>query len=99
MDGVFQHIAKFPIQNFYLNPQDCYLGALEEHFGTTRTFSNTFLKFIRDVFYWVDTFNIDGIRFDYTLGYFKQNEKGPQLLKDIQSHLDEKETNFVTISI
>jgi 1,4-alpha-glucan branching enzyme len=103
MDGVFNHVGDespisgeaegFPYRWLYQNPEDCpYAGAfggsfpglldLDYHNGCTQ-------EFIRDVcLYWIDSFNIDGIRFDNTVNFYIQNDpRGlPQLLKDIQEH-------------
>jgi 1,4-alpha-glucan branching enzyme len=49
--------------------------------------------FIRDVCrYWLDTYELDGIRFDYTMGFYRQghNDVGiSKLLGDLRAHLDE----------
>lgn len=101
MDGVFNHAgpdpaaptAGFSYRGLYENPDDCpYVGAfggsfsglkeLNYHNGCTQ-------EFIRDVcFYWMDGFQIDGIRFDNTINYYvKGDTRGlPQLLADIQAH-------------
>ncbi|EKV01575.1 1,4-alpha-glucan branching enzyme [Leptolyngbya sp. PCC 7375] len=58
---------------------------LDYHNGCTQ-------EFIRDVcFYWIDSFGIDGIRFDNTTNFYIKNEtKGlPQLLTDIRNHVND----------
>ncbi len=101
MDGVYNHVGDenpisgeaegFPYRWLYQNPEDCpYAGTfggsfpglldLDYHSGCTQ-------EFIRDVcLYWIDNFNIDGIRFDNTVNYYIENDpRGlPQLLKDIE---------------
>jgi pullulanase len=51
--------------------------------------------------YWVDVFKVDGFRFDYTLGFYKPDDKAHgllRLLSDLQTHLTSKSiTNFVLI--
>ena len=103
MDGVFNHVGDenpvsgeaegFPYRWLYQNPEACpYVGTfggsfpglldLDYHNGCTQ-------EFIRDVcLYWIDNFNIDGIRFDNTVNFYIENDaRGlPQLLKDIQEH-------------
>ncbi len=103
MDGVFNHVGDvnpvsgeaegFPYRWLYQNPEDCpYVGTfggsfpglldLDYHNGCTQ-------EFIRDVcLYWIDNFNIDGIRFDNTVNFYIENDpRGlPQLLKDIEDH-------------
>jgi len=96
MDGVFQHVSPdFPYKQFYLNQDICpYTGAFGEHLPGLQelNFNNKCTQeFIRDVcLYWIENFKIDGIRFDYTKGYYLEHEtKGlPSLLEDIQNYLD-----------
>ena len=83
----------FPYRWLYQNPEDCpYVGTfggsfpglldLDYHNGCTQ-------EFIRDVcLYWIDNFNLDGIRFDNTVNFYIDNDaRGlPQLLQDISDH-------------
>ena len=103
MDGVFNHVSPdFPYPQFYLNPDDCpYTGAFGGTFAGLQDldFNNTCTQdLIRDVcLYWIDTFGIDGIRFDNTVNYHRDSDsKGiAQLMQDIQVHLDiRREANF-----
>jgi 1,4-alpha-glucan branching enzyme len=103
LDGVFNHVSvDFPYKFFYLNPDDCpYTGTFGGEFSGLQDldFHHACTQaFIRDVcLYWIDTFEIDGIRFDNTVNYHRDSdEKGiPQLLDDIQSYLDSRgEQNF-----
>ncbi len=104
MDGVFNHVGPdtrpnysgFPYRWFYLNPDACpYTGTfggtfpglqdLDYHNGCTQ-------EFIRDVcFYWMDEFQIDGIRFDNAINfYIAGDSRGlPQLLADVQGHAND----------
>lgn len=112
MDGVFNHVGDinpdsdeadgFPYRWLYQDIEACpYIGTfggtfaglqdLDFHNGCTQ-------EFIRDVcFYWIDSFQIDGIRFDNTTNFYIPNEpRGlPQLLADIRDHIDQRrESNF-----
>ena len=104
MDGVFNHVGPdtaphysgFPYRCLYQDPEACpYVGTfggtfpgvkdLDYHNGCTQ-------EFIRDVcFYWMDEFQIDGIRFDNTFNYYIEGESRglPQLLADIQGHAND----------
>jgi 1,4-alpha-glucan branching enzyme len=105
MDGVFNHVGDvgpdrdvadgFPYRWLYQDPAACpYVGRfggefpglldLNYHNGCTR-------EFIRDVcFYWIDTFEIDGIRFDNTTNFYLEEEHHglPLLLEQIQEHVE-----------
>jgi 1,4-alpha-glucan branching enzyme len=59
------------------------LHDLDFHNGCTQ-------QFIRDVcLYWIDEFQIDGIRLDNTVNFYVQNDRRglPQLLDDVASHV------------
>lgn len=87
----------FPYRWLYENFDDSpYVGVfggtfpglldLDYHNGCTQ-------EFIRDVcFYWIDSFGIDGIRFDNTTNFYIQNESRglPHLLKDIRNHVSDR---------
>jgi pullulanase len=103
LDGVFNHVSlEFPYKSFYLNVEDCpYTGKFEGEFSGLQDldFENECTQdFIRDVcLYWIDTFKIDGIRFDNTTNYHRDSDaKGiPKLLEEIQAYLDAHgEKNF-----
>lgn len=103
LDGVFNHVSMdFPYKDFYLHQDDCpYTGSFAGQFPGLQDldFNNQCTQeFIRDVcLYWIDTFKIDGIRFDNTVNYHRDSDdKGiAQLLDDIQSYLDDRhEHNF-----
>jgi len=108
MDGVFNHVGDvglsgdvangFPYRWLYQDDADSpYVGQfggtfpglldLDYHNGCTQ-------EFIRDVcFYWIDTFGIDGVRFDNTTNFVvsdqgKLDSRGlPRLLEDIRAHV------------
>lgn len=104
MDGVFNHVhPDFPYRHLYLNRDDCPFTA--EPFGGTFAqlqdldfYNSCTQDLIRDVcLYWIDTFGVDGIRFDNTVNYLVPNDlRGiPDVLSDIQTHLDARGiTNF-----
>ena len=109
MDGVFNHVSPdFPYKQLYLDPENCpYTGAFGPVFGDLQdlNFNNTCTQeFVFSVCqYWIDTFKIDGIRFDNTIGYYLQHDaqgkpeiRGlPTLLENIKKYLDNAgEKNF-----
>jgi 1,4-alpha-glucan branching enzyme len=105
MDGVFNHAGDveplgdlaygFPYRWLYQDPRACpYVGSfggtfqglldLDFHNGCTQ-------EFIRDVcLYWIDTFKIDGIRFDNTVNFYVEGVEGglPRLLREIREHTE-----------
>ncbi len=103
MDGVFNHVGDpdpngvqadgFPYRWLYQDSEACpYVGKFGGTFGglSDLDFNNGCTQeFIRDVcFYWMDTFDIDGIRFDNTVNfYIEGRQEGlPRLLADIRNH-------------
>ncbi len=76
MDGVYNHVSvDFPYKSMYLNPNDCpYSGTYGGSFSGLQdlNFNNECTNlFILDVCkYWMETFNIDGIRFDNTVNFY-----------------------------
>jgi 1,4-alpha-glucan branching enzyme len=97
MDGVFNHVSTdFPYKFFYLDINQCpYAGKFGGEFTGLQdlNFNNECTQaFIRDAcLYWIDTFGIDGIRFDNTVNYHVYSDaRGiPTLLSDIQAYLDQ----------
>jgi pullulanase len=95
MDGVYDHADQnFPYQYFYQDPSSCPYTATgfgPGGFGKDLDFYNYCTQaFIRDVcLYWISEFKIDGIRFDYTIGFYVEgNPRGiPELLLDIEKYL------------
>jgi pullulanase len=60
------------------------------------------LEYIRDAcLYWIEKFQIDGIRFDNTLGFYKPDDRGhglPKLLSELRGYFSKKKIkNFATI--
>ena len=102
MDGVFDHVnaGQVPDTGFgyfwlYQNPADSpYIGSyagggyfqdLDYHSGCTQ-------QFITDVCtYWLDRYQLDGIRFDYVGGIYIPDDRGhgvAKLIPDLRSHLE-----------
>lgn len=96
MDGVFNHVyTGFPYKQFYQKyDADCpYTGQFGGQFDGLQDldFNNLCTRqFIRDVcLYWIDTFKIDGLRFDNTVNFYsdKTLDGLPMLLEEIQAHM------------
>lgn len=103
LDGVFNHVSPdFPYRHLYRDPAQCpYAGDFGGTFPGLQdlNFNNACTQeFIRDVcLYWIEVFSIDGIRFDNTVNYHREDDLNglPQLLQDIRAFLDARqETNF-----
>ncbi len=111
MDGVFNHAESdppdrgFPYYWLYQDPADSpYVGdfAQAAFFDDLDYANQCVLEYIRDAcFYWIDTFKIDGIRFDNTLGFYKPDDRGhglPKLLSELRAHFSKnKIENFSLI--
>jgi pullulanase len=104
MDGVFNHVSvDFPYKALYRDEGRCpftarpfggaFPGLQDLDFSSDCT-----RELVRDVcLYWIDTFGIDGIRFDNTVNFYVAGDlRGlPELLDDVQAHLDAAgERNF-----
>ncbi len=110
MDGVFNHVTAgpgpgrgFPYFWLYQEPDESpfigsfgpggYFLELDYHNACTQ-------QFVADACnYWIDRFQIDGIRFDYTLGFHDHNNRDrgiTKLVDDVKGNLDTppKEENF-----
>ena len=101
MDGVFNHVDAglnpgrgFPYHWLYLDPNDSpftggfsgagYFEELDYNNRCTQQFILDCCK------YWLDTYQIDGIRFDYTLGFHDPGEPNrgiTKLITDLKDHL------------
>lgn len=113
MDGVFNHAdvnkqtqgVGFPYYWLYRNPENSpFIGRFAGEFGFVDfNFENKCTQeFIFDVCkYWLDKFQIDGIRLDFTLGYFiPGNDKGmPQLIKDLRSDFENNGRKNISLMI
>jgi pullulanase len=101
MDGVFNHVSAgqspdtgFPYFWLYQDPTESpYIGRysgggyfedLDYHNGCTQ-------QFITDVCtYWLDRYQLDGIRFDYVTGYFDPDDRDHgigRLVRDLRERL------------
>ncbi len=101
MDGVFNHVRAgitpnqgFPYRWLYLNPEDSpYIGNFEGGgFFEELDYQNGCVEqFVRDVcLYWLEAFQVDGIRFDFTRGFFRKNDPGvgiTKLVSDLRAAL------------
>jgi 1,4-alpha-glucan branching enzyme len=96
IDGVFNHVySGFPYKRFYQEyDQDCpYTGPFHGEFAGLQDldFGHTCTQeFIRDVcYYWMETFKIDGIRFDNTVNFYQKGDNRglPKLMEDIDERL------------
>lgn len=99
MDGVFNHAdvkppdRGFPYYWLYQDPADSpYVGNFAEaaFFQDLDYANQCTLEYMRDAcFYWIDVFQIDGIRFDNTVGMYKPDDRGhglPKLLSELRGH-------------
>jgi len=100
LDGVFDHVTAdaagdgFGYRWLWENPDDSpYCGDFAgAAFGQDLDYHNRcLLDYVVDVCrYWIDVFCIDGIRFDYTLGFYDPAQPGlglPPLLARLRAHL------------
>ncbi|HEX8499767.1 MAG TPA: alpha-amylase family glycosyl hydrolase [Pyrinomonadaceae bacterium] len=100
MDGVFNHADAsppdrgFPYYWLYQDPADSpYVGnfAAHDYFQDLDYANQCTLEYIRDACaYWIDTFKLDGIRLDNTLGMYRPGDRGhglPKLLSELRAHL------------
>jgi 1,4-alpha-glucan branching enzyme len=113
MDGVFNHVRAgidpnhgFPYLWLYMNPADSpYIGSFAQGgFFEEFDFSNGCVaEFIRDVcVYWLDDFQIDGIRFDFTLGFFQEGNPNvgiARLISDVKAHLAQSGRSNVALML
>ena len=111
MDGVFNHVRAgidpnhgFAYRWLYLDPADSpFIGGFERGgFFEEFNYENRCVQeFIRDVcLYWLDTFAIDGIRFDFTLGFHRPSDPGTgiaKLIADVKAHLAAAGRNNVAL--
>lgn len=113
MDGVFNHVQAGinPSRGFgylwlYQNPEESpFIGAFERGgFFEEFDYNNRCTQeFIQDVcLYWLDEFQIDGIRFDYTLGFYREgnSEVGiAKLIQEVKEQLADQEKENVGLFI
>ena len=111
MDGVFNHVRAgmdpnvgFPYLWLYQVPSESpFIGPFARggYFDEFDYQNKCVEEFIRDVcIYWLDRFQIDGIRFDYTLGFFLRgnfNVGINKLINDLNEYL--KNSNRLNIAL
>ena len=103
MDGVFNHVDAglnpgrgFPYHWLYLDPNDSpftggfagagYFEELDYNNACTQQFILDACK------YWLDSYQVDGIRFDYTLGFHRPGEPDQgitKLITELKDHLSQ----------
>ncbi|WP_455204949.1 alpha-amylase family glycosyl hydrolase [Kaarinaea lacus] len=113
MDGVFNHVDAglksnrgFPYHWLYQDPHESPFTGGFANAGYFEEFDYNNLctqQFIFDVCkFWLDEYQIDGIRFDYTLGFYQKgvNDKGiTRLVQDLNSHLQAKGRQNVALML
>lgn len=114
MDGVFNHAivnkyqdgVGFPYYWLYQEPENSpFIGEFAKGFGDFIDFNynnKCTQDFILDICkYWLYEYQIDGIRFDFTLGIFEyNNNKGmPQLIKDLRDDFGQKGIKNISLMI
>lgn len=113
MDGVFNHVAPqrnpnkgFPYHWLYQNPEESpFTGGFSKSFNPLEDldYSNKCAQqFIYDVcVYWLDKFQIDGIRFDFTLGFYQpDNPVGiTRLINDLKNYLSSTDRSAIPLMI
>ena len=113
MDGVFNHVRAgidpnhgFPYLWLYMDPADSpYIGAFARggFFEEFDYHNGCVEEFIRDVcMYWREAFQIDGIRFDFTLGFFQEGNPNvgiAKLISDAKTRLAPNGGNNVMLTL
>lgn len=112
MDGVFNHVEEgapgigFPYYWLYQDPQDSpFIGSFEAGgFFKELNYENKCTQdFIFDVCkYWFDQYQIDGIRFDYTLGFYRRAGDDPgitRLISNLRQYFDKTNRDNVALML
>ncbi|GJL83501.1 MAG: hypothetical protein DHS20C01_31350 [marine bacterium B5-7] len=113
MDGVFNHVDAglnpgrgFPYHWLYLDPDDSPFTGGFAGAGYFEEFDYNNLctqQFIFDVCkYWLDSYQIDGIRFDYTLGFHRPGESHrgiTKLITDLKDYLSQTGRDNVALML
>lgn len=111
MDGVFNHVRAglnpnkgFPYVWLYQNPEESpYIGQFERGgFFEEFDYANGCVQeFIFDICrYWLDTFQLDGIRFDFTIGFYRRGNPNTgitRLIQDLRAHLADQGRDHVAL--
>ena len=112
-DGVFNHVSAglnpdtgFPYHWLYQNPDESPFtgGYGKGGFFEDIDYSNGCTEqFVLDVCkYWLDAYKLDGLRFDYTTGFYQRgdNSRGiARLISDLHSHLASQGRQHVPLII
>ncbi|MCP4416015.1 MAG: 1,4-alpha-glucan branching enzyme [Chloroflexi bacterium] len=113
MDGVFNHVRAginpnkgFPYLWLYQNPEESpFIGQFERG-GFFEEFDYDNLctqQFIRDVcLYWLDAYQLDGIRFDFTIGFYREGDARAgisRLIGDIKTQLTAQNRENVALIV
>jgi 1,4-alpha-glucan branching enzyme len=113
MDGVFNHVKGgidpnkgFPYLWLYEDPNDSpYIGSFEiggffEEFDYQNKCTE---EFIRDIcLYWLNVYGIDGIRFDFTLGFYREGDPSlgiTKLISDLKDYLSREDRQNIALII
>ncbi len=111
MDGVFNHVRAginpnkgFPYVWLYQNPEESpYVGQFERGgFFEEFDYDNGCVQqFIHDVcVHWLDTYQLDGIRFDFTIGFYRPGDPNTgimRLMADLRQHLAAQNRHHVAL--
>lgn len=114
-DGVFNHVAPqgndpnrgFPYHFLYERPEDSpFTGGFQGAFGNLEDLdynNRCTQQFIFDVCkYWLDHFKFDGIRFDFTTGFFQRGNRNlgiTRLIRDLKSYLSSTDRGDIPLMI
>lgn len=106
LDGVFEDVNAgsqpnrgFPYVWFYQTPSDSpYVGSQGQYFANFDYRNGCTEEFIRDVcLYWIDTWKVDGIRFDYARGYLRHGDRSfgvAKVIGDLVAHASANRRNM-----
>jgi 1,4-alpha-glucan branching enzyme len=111
MDGVFNHVdagqtpdTGFPYFWLYQDPTDSpYVGSYSGggYFEEIDFDNACAQEFITDVCkFWLDRYQLDGIRFDYVRGYFEPDDREhgiTRLVRDLHEHLAAQSRDHVAL--
>ncbi|HET7542112.1 MAG TPA: alpha-amylase family glycosyl hydrolase [Polyangiaceae bacterium] len=113
MDGVFNHVRAgvdpnrgFGYKWLYQDPGDSpYLGSFAQggFFDEFNYRNGCVQQFVRDIcVYWLDEYQLDGIRFDFTLGFDDRSNPNvgiTRLVRDVRAHLATLHRDNVSLMI
>ncbi len=113
MDGVFNHVRAgsdpnkgFGYKWLYQDPGDSpYIGAFAQggFFDEFNYRNGCVQQFVLDICsYWLDEYELDGIRFDFTLGFDDRNDPNvgiTRLVRDVRAHLAAQHKLNVSLTI